>query len=133
MSSGEESCSSFTTLYIFTAVYLKCSDQDIATLLRPYTDTVKTLTTSSSVNLLVDEAPPAGCAMATVSDKCEVHLLLKVCFSIYLNSIHKSVNLGVICSAIYHWRKSASSFYLSGGMQYCSMNGPSPPPPPPDE
>ncbi|XP_071489164.1 valine--tRNA ligase-like [Diadema antillarum] len=58
-------------------LYLKCSDQDIATLLSPYADTVKTLTTSSAVNLLVGDTPPSGCAMATVSDKCEVHMLLK--------------------------------------------------------
>ncbi|XP_041480879.1 valine--tRNA ligase-like isoform X2 [Lytechinus variegatus] len=58
-------------------LYLKCSDQDIATLLTPYTDTIQTLTTSSKVTLLVNDALPAGCAMATVSDKCEVHLLLK--------------------------------------------------------
>ena len=34
---------------------------------------------------------------------------------------------------IYHGHKSASGFYSSGGMRYCSINGPSPPPPPPDE
>ena len=28
-----------------------------------------------------------------------------------------------------HGRKSMSVFYSSGGMWYCSMNGPSPPPP----
>ncbi|XP_030852939.1 valine--tRNA ligase [Strongylocentrotus purpuratus] len=58
-------------------LYLKCSDQDIATLLTPYTDTIQTLTTSSKVILQVKDALPAGCAMATVSDKCEVHMLLK--------------------------------------------------------
>jgi len=32
-----------------------------------------------------EEKPPQGCAVATVSDKCEVHVLLKVHTSVSLS------------------------------------------------
>ncbi|XP_071802755.1 valine--tRNA ligase-like [Asterias amurensis] len=57
--------------------YLRCTDQAVADTLSQYQDLIITLSSASAVHCLVGTAPPSGCAMATVSDKCEVHLLLK--------------------------------------------------------
>ncbi|XP_022099146.1 valine--tRNA ligase-like [Acanthaster planci] len=57
--------------------YLRCSDQALADALAPYESLIATLSSASAVHCLVGAVPPGGCAMATVSDKCEVHLLLK--------------------------------------------------------
>ncbi|XP_070532577.1 valine--tRNA ligase-like [Ptychodera flava] len=59
-------------------VYLRCSSAAVATLLEPYSTTMQTLASTSTIHFLQhEEQPPLGCAIATVSDKCEVHLLLK--------------------------------------------------------
>ena len=55
---------------------LRCSDAETAARLRRLEAAVTTLSYSAKVE--VDAEPPAGCAIATVSDKCEAHLLLKV-------------------------------------------------------
>ncbi|XP_043212811.1 valine--tRNA ligase-like isoform X1 [Amphibalanus amphitrite] len=54
---------------------LRCADTETAERLRRLEAAVTTLSYSASVQ--VDGEPPAGCAIATVSDKCEAHLLLK--------------------------------------------------------
>ncbi|XP_043244870.1 valine--tRNA ligase-like isoform X1 [Amphibalanus amphitrite] len=54
---------------------LRCADTETAERLRRLQAAVTTLSYSASVQ--VDGEPPAGCAIATVSDKCEAHLLLK--------------------------------------------------------
>ncbi|XP_038047447.1 valine--tRNA ligase-like [Patiria miniata] len=58
-------------------MYLRCTDQAVADTLSLYESLISTLSSASAVHCLVGTAPPSGCAMATVSDKCEVHLLLK--------------------------------------------------------
>ncbi|XP_071948328.1 valine--tRNA ligase-like [Antedon mediterranea] len=58
-------------------VYLETSDENVVTLVKEFTDTIKTLTYSSNVKTLINEQPPVGCAMMTVSDKCQIHLMLK--------------------------------------------------------
>ncbi|XP_072015193.1 valine--tRNA ligase-like [Amphiura filiformis] len=58
-------------------MYLKCSDKDLASTLQNYVAFIQTLSSSGSIHILTNDGqPPIGCAMATVSDKCEVHLQL---------------------------------------------------------
>lgn len=60
-------------------VFIKCSDDELARTTERYTDLIQTLTSSSSANVLsADGHAPLGCAIQTVSARCEVHLLLKV-------------------------------------------------------
>lgn len=40
---------------------------------------------SDRIHVVCEEKPPQGCAVATVSDKCEVHVLLKVHILLSLN------------------------------------------------
>ncbi|XP_037080211.1 valine--tRNA ligase-like isoform X2 [Pollicipes pollicipes] len=54
---------------------LRCSEPETAAVLRRLAAAVATLSYSSRVE--VNAEPPAGCAISTVSDKCEAHLLLK--------------------------------------------------------
>ncbi|XP_077987163.1 valine--tRNA ligase-like [Glandiceps talaboti] len=59
-------------------VYLRCSGTGVAELLEPYSTAIQTLASISTIHYIQsDQQPPMGCAIATVSDKCEVHLLLK--------------------------------------------------------
>ncbi|KAJ8299984.1 hypothetical protein KUTeg_021503 [Tegillarca granosa] len=58
-------------------VYLKCTSAETANLLQVYHDLIQTMTSSSSLQFLVDEHPPEGCAVQTVSAKCESHIMLK--------------------------------------------------------
>ncbi|KAG1659710.1 Valine--tRNA ligase [Nymphon striatum] len=59
-------------------VYLKCSDDSVQEILTRFSREILTLTYSSVVNILTaSEKPPVGCAISTVSDKCEVHLGLQ--------------------------------------------------------
>lgn len=57
------------------AAFLHCSDSNLGKALSRYCDVIATLSNCSSVLL---KSPPPGCAIFTASDKCEVHLLLKV-------------------------------------------------------
>ncbi|PNF40962.1 hypothetical protein B7P43_G08857 [Cryptotermes secundus] len=57
-----------------TEVYMVCSDE-IAVVLRKYCSAMCTLAYCSKVEFSM--SPPQGCAILTLSDKCEVHLLLK--------------------------------------------------------
>ena len=75
-----------TVLYL--TVFIKCSDDELAKVSQRYTDLIQTLTTSASTTVLsVDDHPPLGCAIQTVSARCEVHLLLKVIYALsYLHN-----------------------------------------------
>lgn len=59
-------------------VYLKCTEQDDASMLHRYGNLIETMTNSSSISVLLGEDPPQGCCVQTVSTKCESHLMLKV-------------------------------------------------------
>jgi valyl-tRNA synthetase len=60
-----------------TELYVKCADEDSASSLKNFTDVIQTLASASNVHMLTTELPPIGCAIQTISAKCEVHLLLK--------------------------------------------------------
>ncbi len=64
-------------LMFFFSVYL-CSDGSSATVLTNYTEVIGTLGSASAVNVVTTEQIPEGCAILTVSDRCEVHMMLKV-------------------------------------------------------
>ena len=66
-------------------MYLRCSDEQSADVLQKYTDLIKTLGSGSDVIVMTSETPPQGCAIRTVSAKCEVHMMLKVSLSFLLN------------------------------------------------
>lgn len=55
-----------------TEAYLKTSDEEV---LSKYSLTLETLSFCSSIK--INQTAPAGCAILTVSDKCEVNLLLR--------------------------------------------------------
>lgn len=57
-----------------TEVHVVCSD-DIAAVVQKYQSAICTLAYCSKVEFCT--SPPQGCAILTLSDKCEVHLLLK--------------------------------------------------------
>ncbi|XP_053395585.1 valine--tRNA ligase-like [Mercenaria mercenaria] len=56
-------------------LYVKCSDEETANLVRTHTEMIQVLSLSSCVK--VNEAPPKGCAVQTVSAKCETHFMIK--------------------------------------------------------
>ena len=64
--------------FFFLKVYLKCNDEETANTLHPYVDLIAHLSSSQAINILVNHDPPVGCAMLTLSAKCETHLMLKV-------------------------------------------------------
>lgn len=57
-----------------TEAYMVCSD-DTTSIVRKYEHAMCTLAYCSKVEFCT--SPPQGCAILTISDKCEVHLLLK--------------------------------------------------------
>jgi hypothetical protein len=70
----------FITSFVGIVVYLKCDTTETSSTLKAYSDLIITLTFSSSLNVLVGETPPEGCAVQTVSAKCECHIMLKVIY-----------------------------------------------------
>lgn len=58
-----------------TEAYVSCSDKETANIVTKFTNVIETLAFCSKIFVNVD--PPTGCAILTISDKCEVHLLLK--------------------------------------------------------
>ncbi|PSN35861.1 Valine--tRNA ligase [Blattella germanica] len=58
-----------------TEAYMICSDDDTSTTVQKYQAALATLAYCSKVELC--KSAPQGCAILTVSNKCEVHLLLK--------------------------------------------------------
>lgn len=83
-------------------MYLKCTDNQAVEALQPLMEIMRTLSTSNSLQFVLNNAPlPAGCAIQKVSDKCEVHLDLKVrpyvLIPLYLLSLFLS------CLITYHF------------------------------
>ena len=64
--------------FSYVSVYLKCSDEETANLLCTHPDLIQVLSLTSAVNIIVNDTPPVGCAVQTVSAKCETHLVIKV-------------------------------------------------------
>ncbi|KAJ9598284.1 hypothetical protein L9F63_011024 [Diploptera punctata] len=58
-----------------TEAYVVCSDDETSASLKKYQSALSTLSYCSKME--VSTSPPKGCVILTVSDKCEVHLLLK--------------------------------------------------------
>lgn len=71
---------------LFT-VYVKCSDGETASLVKTYVDLIQGTSLSGSVHILTTETPPTGCAVQTVSAKCETHFMIKVCCSLIRFSV----------------------------------------------
>ena len=64
--------------FCMSLVYIKCSDEETANLIRTHPDLIRVLALASSVEIMVNQSPPTGCAVQTVSAKCETHLMIKV-------------------------------------------------------
>ena len=59
---------------------VRCLDAETAATLTRHTQLVCTLATAQTLKVAAsNDVVPAGCAMSTVSAKCEVHMMLKVC------------------------------------------------------
>ncbi|XP_017772804.1 PREDICTED: valine--tRNA ligase [Nicrophorus vespilloides] len=58
-----------------TEAYIKCSDGSIETIVKKLSNALQTLSFCSKSDVNLDA--PIGCTILTVSNKCEVHLLLK--------------------------------------------------------
>lgn len=58
-----------------TEAYIKCSDTNTTEIVKKFTEALQTLAYCSKI--AVNDVAPSGCTIITVSDKCEVHLLLK--------------------------------------------------------
>ncbi|CAL1537812.1 unnamed protein product [Lymnaea stagnalis] len=59
-------------------VYLKCADIETAQVLTSFESVVvSTMGNTSNITYNVNEEPPAGCAVMTVSARCETHIMLK--------------------------------------------------------
>lgn len=65
-----------TTIPGAVSAYAKCSDAGVCDLLARFTLPITTLAYCSGLEL--SETPPAGCAILTISEKCEVHVNFKV-------------------------------------------------------
>ncbi|XP_012938411.1 valine--tRNA ligase [Aplysia californica] len=57
-------------------VYLKCADDATSQMLGSYEELISTMCNTSSISCSTTD-PPSGCAMSTVSARCETHLMLK--------------------------------------------------------
>lgn len=77
-------------------VHVVCSD-DIAAVVQKYWSAICTLAYCSKVEFCT--SPPQGCAILTLSDKCEVHLLLKVWMM--GAKAHANLNIGSEKSELY--------------------------------
>ena len=67
---------------------IKCSEGGEGATLSKYTDLIMTLGSGIQVHIVTGgEGPPQGCAISTVSAKCEVHMLLKVSVVCLINLI----------------------------------------------
>lgn len=66
--------------FISVSGYLQCIDSDTAALVQTYSLQIQTLSYSQTIHSVVggDNTIPQGCALAIASDKCTVHLMLKV-------------------------------------------------------
>ncbi|KAL4237118.1 Valine--tRNA ligase [Mactra antiquata] len=58
-------------------LYVLCSDEETANLVRTHSDLIQLCSLSSCVEIMTDKTPPKGCAVQTVSAKCETHFMIK--------------------------------------------------------
>jgi len=68
-----------TNRRFFPSVYVRCSDEETAKLVQTHLDLIQVTTLSSEVKVIINDAPPTGCAVQTISSKCETHFMIKVC------------------------------------------------------
>lgn len=61
--------------------FIKCGNQAVLELLKRYQDTIPVLATCGELTLLLDQKPPAGCAVNLVEAAIEVCSLLIFLFS----------------------------------------------------
>lgn len=61
-----------------TETYIKCSDQSTLDIVTKFKLEISAFANCSKVELVNESSAPTGCAILSVSDKCQVHLLLKV-------------------------------------------------------
>jgi len=62
-----------------TEAYIKCSDESTLETVTKFKLEITTFANCSKVELADSSCTPSGCAILSISDKCQVHLLLKVC------------------------------------------------------
>lgn len=58
-------------------MFVCCSEESVGKTVEKFKTTIMTLASCKDL-ILTDKPPTTGCAIITVSDKCVVHLLLKV-------------------------------------------------------
>jgi len=66
----------FNSRFVLFAAYVQCLDQSLANRLELYYPAITKLANCEKV--LSSDKPPVGCAILTISDKVEAHVLLKV-------------------------------------------------------
>lgn len=62
-----------------TEIFIKCADESTLETVSKFKLEIATFANCSKVELANTSSTPSGCAILSVSDKCQVHLLLKVC------------------------------------------------------
>ncbi|EDV28121.1 uncharacterized protein TRIADDRAFT_21001 [Trichoplax adhaerens] len=60
-----------------TDIFVKCTNEEIASTVSKYRQEITTLSYSSNLSVITTGDTPPGCAISTVSDKCEVHVMLR--------------------------------------------------------
>jgi hypothetical protein len=83
----------YFTVTIVSA-YVACSDDTISIVLK-YQRSMCILAHCSRVQY--NTSPPQGCAILTISDKCEVHLFLKVRAAAVLDTAHVLATTLTLC------------------------------------
>lgn len=69
-----------------TETYIQCSDEITLEIATKFKEEITTFANCSKVELVDSSCMPTGCAILSISDKCQVHLLLKVSFN-FTNSL----------------------------------------------
>lgn len=82
-----------------------CSDVTTS-IVRKYQHAISTLAYCSKVEFCT--SPPQGCAILTVSDKCDVHLLLQVRAAAVLDAAHVLATTLTLC-----WKYQAHTVHCS--------------------
>ncbi|KAK2190154.1 hypothetical protein NP493_86g05009 [Ridgeia piscesae] len=97
-----------------TDLYLKCSDETTAATLRNFVELIRTLGSGAEVSVLMTEQAPEGCAISTVSAKCEMHMMLKV-------GCHDDVgHVDVVASWLCTWLCTCASFCCK--INFCQLS-----------
>lgn len=65
-----------------TETYIICSDENTLTTVTKFKLEIATFANCSKVELANASSTPTGCAILSISDKCQVHILLKVSYSV---------------------------------------------------